>query len=155
MPRSRILLIGAYGQFGRRIAVELARDDVDLVLAGRRLDRAQALAASLAGDARLETARIDVEDGSLASDIAALAPTLVIHTAGPFQQRDYRVAEAAMEAGADYVDLADGREFVAGVARLDAHGERAEPGGGRPAARWRLAIARAGPALARRAGTAA
>lgn len=120
MPRSRILLIGAYGQFGRRIAVELARDDVDLVLAGRRLDRAQALAASLAGDARLETARIDVEDGSLASDIAALAPTLVIHTAGPFQQRDYRVAEAAMEAGADYVDLADGREFVAGVARLDA-----------------------------------
>ncbi|HZX79495.1 MAG TPA: saccharopine dehydrogenase, partial [Lysobacter sp.] len=67
----------------------------------------------------LETARIDVEADSIAADVAALSPDLVIHTAGPFQQRDYRVAEAAMAVGADYVDLADGREFVAGIARLD------------------------------------
>jgi len=37
----------------------------------------------------------------------------VIHCAGPFQSQDYRVALAAMAAGAHYLDLADGRQFVA------------------------------------------
>jgi saccharopine dehydrogenase-like NADP-dependent oxidoreductase len=38
---------------------------------------------------------------------------LVIHCAGPFQGQDYRVARATLAAGAHYLDLADGREFVA------------------------------------------
>jgi hypothetical protein len=45
--------------------------------------------------------------------LARLAPDLVIHCAGPFQSQDYRVALAAMAAGAHYLDLADGRQFVA------------------------------------------
>ena len=44
---------------------------------------------------------------------SALRPGLVIHCAGPFQGQDYRVSRAALAAGAHYVDLADGREFVA------------------------------------------
>ncbi|AXK71003.1 saccharopine dehydrogenase [Lysobacter sp. TY2-98] len=122
MSRERILLIGAYGQFGSRIAEALARDDVDLLLAGRDLARAQALAdrVGAAGGARLIPTRLDVESPHLVDDIAALAPTLLIHTAGPFQRRDYRVADAAIAVGAHYIDLADGREFVTGIDRLDA-----------------------------------
>lgn len=43
----------------------------------------------------------------------------LIHTAGPFQGQDYKVASDAIEAGANYVDLADGRRFVAGIGTLD------------------------------------
>ncbi len=42
-----------------------------------------------------------------------LSPGLVIHCIGPFQGQNYRVAVAALAAGAHYLDLADGRAFVA------------------------------------------
>ena len=44
---------------------------------------------------------------------------LVIHAAGPFQGPNYHVAERCLEAGAHYLDLADARDFVAGIGRLD------------------------------------
>lgn len=44
----------------------------------------------------------------------------VVHTAGPFQSQEYTVARAAIEAGCHYIDLADGRQFVAGIGSLDA-----------------------------------
>ncbi|GAB2502067.1 saccharopine dehydrogenase family protein [Lysobacter humi (ex Lee et al. 2017)] len=138
MPRFRVLLIGAYGQFGRRIAGELARDpDLQLVLAGRDVAKARALAATLGGDV-LATA-IDVEAAALDTAIAAQSPELVIHAAGPFQQRDYRVAEAALACGAHYVDLADGRAFVHGITALDARA--------RAARRWVVSGASSVPGL--------
>jgi hypothetical protein len=45
---------------------------------------------------------------------------LVIHLAGPFQGQDHTVAEACLEAEAAYIDLADGRDFVAKFSTLDA-----------------------------------
>jgi saccharopine dehydrogenase-like NADP-dependent oxidoreductase len=36
----------------------------------------------------------------------------VIHTAGPFQGQDYAVARSAIAAGANYIDLADGRDLL-------------------------------------------
>jgi hypothetical protein len=46
-----------------------------------------------------------------------LAPRIVIHCAGPFQGQGYHVAQAAIAAGAHYIDLADGRDFVANFAQ--------------------------------------
>ena len=124
MPTYRILIIGAYGQFGRRIACELARHESMCVLvAGRSLESAEELASALrhgGAAAQVMPTTLDVEASSLAFNLARLEPDLVIHAAGPFQQRDYRVAEAALACGAHYIDLADGREFVAGIDRLDA-----------------------------------
>ncbi len=62
----------------------------------------------------------------LAERLRGAAPDLVIHTCGPFQGQDYRVAEACIDAGVDYIDLADGREFVAGIEALS---ERASTSG--------------------------
>lgn len=130
MSTFRIVIIGAYGQFGRRIASALARDDLlALVLAGRNLRSAEALGLELrqhGTGAAISSATLDVESASFADDLAQLRPRLVIHTAGPFQQRDYRVAEAAMASGAHYVDLADGREFVMGIDRLDAQARKGQ-----------------------------
>jgi hypothetical protein len=49
---------------------------------------------------------------------------LVIHAAGPFQGDDYRVPQLCLEAGAHYLDLADARDFVAGIVGLDDEARR-------------------------------
>lgn len=110
IPR-RIVLVGASGVFGARLAAMIARwPDVVLVLAARRQEPLAALRARLEGPAMTEVVTFDrnAPDG-----LAALAPFAVVDAAGPFQTSDLRLAKAALAAGAHYVDLADGRAFVA------------------------------------------
>ncbi len=116
----RVLILGAYGFFGSRIAEGLARvPGIDLVVAGRNAGKATALAYQLG--LRTENARaIDATDSRLPMHLRKLGIRTVIHTAGPFQGQDYHVARAAIEAGAHYLDLAVGRAFVTGIKALDA-----------------------------------
>ena len=114
----RVLILGAYGFFGSRIAGSLAREPgIELVVAGRNAGKATALAYQLG--LRAESARaIDASDARLALQLRKLGIRTVIHTAGPFQGQDYHVARAAIEAGAHYLDIADGRAFVTGIKAL-------------------------------------
>lgn len=122
----RVVLIGATGVFGSRIARRLAGDPrFVLILAGRQRLALEALREELA-DATVQVAALDVTGLDLPAALARQAPQLVIHTAGPFQGQDYRVAEACLACGSDYIDLADGRDFVSGIGRLD---ERAREAG--------------------------
>ena len=120
----RVLIIGGYGFFGQRLANRLARmRAVHLLIAGRHLDRAQALTRQIeqAGCvATVEGVALDIDDSHFAEHLAALHPQIVVHTSGPFQDQDYHVAEACISIGAHYVDLADGRRFVCDITRLDA-----------------------------------
>lgn len=117
--RTRILLLGAYGFFGSRIAAGLSRNPrVQLILAGRSLEKATAMAYQL-GFTADHARRIDADDPRLAAQLRKLGVNVLIHTAGPFQQQDYHVAHAAIEAGCHYLDLSDGRRFVNGISRLD------------------------------------
>jgi len=123
-PAYRILILGGYGHFGGRIARALAsRGDCHLLVTGRDGDRAQQAAAKLrdAGAAAMvEGIAVDAAKPDLADVVRGLRANLVIHTAGPFQGQSYDVARACIRAGAHYVDLADGRDFVAGIGSLDA-----------------------------------
>lgn len=122
----RVVLIGATGVFGSRIARRLAGDPrFMLILVGRQRSALEALREELGG-ASVEVATLDVAALDLPTALARLAPQLLIHTAGPFQGQDYRVAEACLACGSDYIDLADGRDFVSGIGRLD---ERARQAG--------------------------
>jgi saccharopine dehydrogenase-like NADP-dependent oxidoreductase len=115
----RVILIGATGVFGSRIARRLAGDPrFSLVLVGRQRQALEALRAEL-GNALVEVGTLDVTGVELPAALAQLAPRLVIHTAGPFQGQDYLVAEACLACGSDYIDLADGRNFVSGIGRLN------------------------------------
>jgi len=96
---------------------------MQLVVAGRDLARARAFAAGLAAVNPAEAAAVDIDNPIEA--IAASRPDLVIHTVGPFQVQDYRVAEAAILCSAHYCDLADAREFVTRVGVLDAKAKAA------------------------------
>lgn len=121
----RVVVVGATGVFGSRVARRLAHDRrFSLVLAGRRLAPLEALRAELGGE-RVEIASLDMGRSDAPALLGRLRPQLVIHTAGPFQGQDYRVAEACLAVGSDYVDLADGRDFVCGMTRLDARARRA------------------------------
>ena len=121
----RVLLIGAGGVFGSRIVRELAGDPrFQLILAGRHEARLTALRDML-GDSSVQTATLDVAAPDLVATMAHLRPQLVIHAAGPFQTQDYRVAEACLACGSDYADLADGRDFVSGIGRLDGRAKAA------------------------------
>ena len=116
----KILVLGGYGNFGARICRALAADaDIELMIGGRDLQRATGFAQPL-GNAACGV-RIDVQTGDLVENLRSLGSELVIHTAGPFQNQDYRVPHAVAAAGAHYIDLADGRRFVCDFpAALDA-----------------------------------
>jgi len=70
-----------------------------------------------------------------ADHLMAERASLVINASGPFQTQDYRVARAAIDAGAHYVDLTDARGFVTGIGALD--GEASERAFSSSAARAR------------------
>lgn len=108
----RIVLVGATGAFGERLARLIAGWDVELVIAARREEPLARLAAELAPSAR---ARVSIAtiDRATPDTLAVLAPWAVVDAAGPFQASDFSLARAAVAAGAHYVDIADARDFVA------------------------------------------
>lgn len=113
----RVLIAGGAGVFGRRLAEGLnATTGAYIMLAGRSLARAQQAAADLGAREAIALNR----DIATADDIRTLGADLVIDAAGPFQGANLRFARAAIEAGANYIDLADARDFVAAFPSLDA-----------------------------------
>lgn len=120
----KILIVGGYGTFGGRI-VELLENEPKLMLivAGRSLSSAKTFCAARGKTAaNLAAARFD-RDGDLATQIAFLAPDLIIDASGPFQAYGagaYGLVEACIAARVNYLDLADGSAFVEGVGAYDA-----------------------------------
>ncbi|MDM3870744.1 saccharopine dehydrogenase NADP-binding domain-containing protein [Porticoccus sp. W117] len=120
-----MIIIGGYGNFGRFIAKRLATDaNLQLMIAGRSLAKAQALIADMEAANRPEAIALDIHQ-NLGKSLQAIKPDIVIHTSGPFQGQGYDVAKACIQCGAHYIDLADGREFVAGIDALDAQAKAA------------------------------
>jgi hypothetical protein len=96
---TRVVVLGGRGNFGVRICRALALDaGISVLAAGRRAG----------SDVQLDLAAPD-----FAARLREASPQIVIHCAGPFQGQDYRVAKAALAAGAHYLDVSDGRSFVA------------------------------------------
>lgn len=117
--RHTVLVLGGYGNFGAYISRALAQSpDIRLLVAGRSLEKARRFVAQL-GLSAAHAVRLDADVTTLAGDLRGLGIDTLIHTAGPFQGQDYRVARACIEAGCNYIDLADGRDFVANIGKLD------------------------------------
>lgn len=117
-----VLVIGAGGVFGRHLVEGLLRSGIPVVVAGRRRQRLEALRDELTNSfagAQVSLAVLDTATVEPA-DLAATGASVVADAAGPFQGAEPRVARAAITAGLHYVDLADGRDFVAAFPKLDA-----------------------------------
>ncbi|MEO0444085.1 MAG: saccharopine dehydrogenase NADP-binding domain-containing protein [Pseudomonadota bacterium] len=115
----RVLVIGGYGNFGSFIAKELVKDKhIQLIIAGRSLEKANRLIENeIEAYHQPEAAQVDIHK-NFPNALQQIKPDIVIHTSGPFQAQSYHVANACIDCGADYIDLADGREFVAGITAL-------------------------------------
>src|SRR5262245_34603053 len=119
----KVLILGGYGTFGRRLAQLLLDDSqpVTLVIAVRSLAKAQRLCAELGSMGTVIPMELD-RARDLEPQLRAIAPDLVVDASGPFQaygENPYRVVEAAIALGIHYLDLSDGADFVRGIARFD------------------------------------
>jgi saccharopine dehydrogenase-like NADP-dependent oxidoreductase len=120
MSINTTLIIGGYGFFGARIALSLSRNhSIRLLIGGRDWRRGARLCREL-GLPEANALAVDAQNPDLPNVLRANDVGTVVHAAGPFQGQNYAVARAAIDAGCHYIDLADGRQFVAGISCLDA-----------------------------------
>ena len=113
----KVLILGGYGNFGKRIAAALANAGIPIIVAGRDKAKAEAFICSLP-EQSATIACFDVHR-DLDTQLQRLKPAVVINTCGPFQNSDYAVAQSCIRRGIHYIDLADGRDFVTGITMLD------------------------------------
>ncbi len=126
--RKRIMVVGGTGVFGVRLCEGLAgQGRFDIVIAGRSEHKALDLIARLLRMDPDCAARFETFDRTQPSParLSQIAPNIIVDAAGPFQESGYALPEAAIAQQIHYVDLADGREFVAGIAALDRKAKKA------------------------------
>ncbi len=122
-PRPHVLIVGAAGVFGSRLARLLAhRRAFRISLGGRSEARVAPLQRDLREiDGQAEFAFVGIDRETIGAErLKEMRCDLVVDCSGPFQLAGTRLIEAAIGARCDYVDLADSRAFVAGIARFDA-----------------------------------
>lgn len=127
---NKVLVLGGYGNFGKRIVRNVLRHPAAHVcIAGRTESKATALRDALVEEGveatRVSVASLDVQADDFAQKLRALVPHIVVHTSGPFQGQSYAVPQACMDVGAHYVDLSDDTGFVCDIAQLDAAAKQA------------------------------
>lgn len=118
-----VIILGGYGTFGRRL-VELLADEpgLTIVIAGRSRSKAEALRAALSPAATIETMMLD-RNGDIDAALASRRPDIVVDATGPFQvygSEPYRLLEACLKHGVNYLDFSDASAFTTGLARFDA-----------------------------------
>jgi short subunit dehydrogenase-like uncharacterized protein len=121
---SRIVLFGATGYTGELVAHAMAERGMKPVLAGRRGDALARLAGELGGG--FETATADV---SKPETIRALVEEgdVLVTTVGPFARWGEAALDAALDAGAHYVDSTGEPTFIRRV--FEVAGPQAEAAG--------------------------
>jgi short subunit dehydrogenase-like uncharacterized protein len=120
----RIVLFGATGYTGDLTARALVERGAKPVLAGRSRDKLEALAGELG--AELETAVADVAAPDTVRALVERGDVL-ISTVGPFARFGDAAVEAAIDAGATYIDSTGEPPFIRRV--FENWGPRAEPAG--------------------------
>ena len=112
----KVVVLGGYGVFGSRLAELLIRDGHDVVIAGRSLGKARALAEQLCCKSLALDHRADPES------LFSASPDVVVDAAGPFQAygRDpYIIPRLCLDNDADYLDFSDDAGFTRGIGVLD------------------------------------
>lgn len=113
-----VVVLGGYGNFGRRIVDALAREPgARVFVCGRDVRQATTVAQEIGGSA--EPLCLDAHAGDFTAELRKVGANIVVHTAGPFQGQSYLVPRACIAARAHYIDLADGRAFVCGITGLN------------------------------------
>jgi len=128
MQFQMVLILGGYGSTGRLLAQHLLEQtEVELVLAGRSLDRARNYAAKLNaefGSDRVAALRVDAACGDDLRQALSTVDFLLV--ASPTTQQAELVVRSALESGVDYLDVQYGKDKLA---VLQAHAPEIERAG--------------------------
>ncbi len=118
----KLLILGGYGIFGGRLAQLLADEArLTLLIAGRDGAKARKFCDAWQGQARVRP--LIADRARIEPVLEAEKPALLVDASGPFQsygEDRYAALRACIAAGVNYLDLADGADFVAGVPAFDA-----------------------------------
>jgi len=118
----KILILGGYGTFGGRLAHLLAGDErLTLLIAGRSIQKAKKFCEGLPSGAQKIPVFFD-RNANVETQIREINPNIVVDAMGPFQiygNEPYRVIKACIANKVDYMDLADGSDFVKGISQFD------------------------------------
>jgi hypothetical protein len=117
-----VLLVGATGAFGARLAALLVEDGFVVLAVARDRAKLDALARQLGPRCRPLPGTREVLDAVALRALQAAHPGLlaVVDASGPFQGTAPALPRAAIAAGLHAIDLADARDYVAGIGTLDA-----------------------------------
>ncbi len=118
-PKRLVVVLGGYGQVGRRICGLLADEDLEIRVAGRRLGLAEHWSARFnegSAKARFFPRYADVRVPETLS--AAIAGAGLVIVAAPVDEHLRNVAVACLEAGCDYMDLSGSRRAVESLQEL-------------------------------------
>ncbi|MDW9146806.1 saccharopine dehydrogenase NADP-binding domain-containing protein [Legionella pneumophila] len=118
---SKILVLGGYGHFGKKIAEALIIEGIPVILVGRNHEKMISFQTELANkypSSEVECFVFDIFK-SLDKHLKQLQPKIVINTCGPFQDQDYQIAMACINNHSHYLDLADARDFVRDISMLN------------------------------------
>ncbi|MET0967671.1 MAG: DUF4166 domain-containing protein [Tardiphaga sp.] len=120
-PPRAVLLVGATGAFGERLAEGLVRSGIAVIAVARSRPPLLRLAERLGPLVTIEQRTRDSIDAACLRTLSDRFPNLfaVADASGPFQTSDHALPRAAIAAGLHYVDLADARLFVRSITALD------------------------------------
>ena len=130
----RIVLLGATGYTGRLTAEAMVRAGLAPVLAGRRHDALVRLADRLAplapsADTEPTIAVADTDDQASVRRLLQSSDDVLVTTVGPFMEFGHAALEAAVDAGAGYLDSTGEPPFIREV--FEVYGPRARGSGAR------------------------
>lgn len=118
---NKVLILGATGNFGRKIAKGLVEKNIAIIISGRQEEPLLALQKQLS-KAAIHTC-IDILcfdfKKRLSQELLRIRPMVVINAAGPYQTADFTTAINCILLGVNYIDLADAREYVKDFAILE------------------------------------
>lgn len=109
-----IMIYGATGYTGKLVAAEAARQNLNVILAGRSEDKVKAVATPL----NLPYRAFDLSDNArIVESIADCA--VVLHIAGPFSATSAPMVKACLEAKVHYLDITGEIAVFEGCAAQD------------------------------------
>ncbi|MEM7336981.1 MAG: saccharopine dehydrogenase NADP-binding domain-containing protein [Chloroflexota bacterium] len=117
--KKKVVILGGYGSFGSLISQELVSSTAQIFVAGRNRKVGQPFARSIGA----EFVQCDSQNIS-SLEQAFTDAYLVINAAGPFQASDYTIPETTIRLGCHYIDLGDGRNYVANISKLHQAAQR-------------------------------
>lgn len=121
----KILILGGYGTFGSRLVQLLANESqLTLLVAGRSIKHAEEICNKLRehNAATISSVYFDRDKSNIEDLLKFIKPDLVVDASGPFQsygKDPYRVIKACLTTSVNYLDLADGSNFVQGITQFD------------------------------------